>query len=62
MKDKLLLLVVGLLFTGCATNSEPYKPNKWNYMGPEHVTCPDRHSQKLCRKHGIYMICECAYA
>ena len=57
---KIKILLFGLLVTGCA--SENYEPNRWHYMGPDHVDCTyDRELIEICRKMGPYMICECRY-
>ena len=54
------IILAALLLVGCT--SADYKPNKWHYMGPDHVDCThDRELIEICRKMGPYMICECRY-
>jgi len=51
-----IVAIVCLLTPGCSTYTG--KPDKWDYMTPEHVTCYGK-AIKFCRQHGVHLICEC---
>jgi len=56
MRGLIVIAVVVCFLFGCSTYTG--KPSQWDYMTPEHVKCYDK-QMKLCRKHGVHLICEC---
>jgi len=54
-------ILVALFLSGC---SHQRTSTYWDQYTPDKVDCPDRMQgfkvMKVCRQHGIYLICECA--